>query len=211
MVFRILPVVLAVLTLACGFYGHPVLAAQPPEVVAAEPKPPTADPEAQFAAFLKKPTRENYLRVYKTVTSHPKYAPYSRDLDDVSKLLGQKKYQEALKKLDAAMPNLLLSPRAHKYAGSAASGAGDAERGKKEFSIASQCIKGILSTGDGSEEKPYLVTRVSDEYDVLRHLKKATQIQGLIFKDGKSYDRIQCTDGSGVWFDITAPFGRLGK
>jgi len=38
---------------------------------------------------------------------------------------------------------------------------------ERERAIAIRCIEGILSTGDGSMDRPYRVTRTSDEYDVL--------------------------------------------
>ncbi len=198
--------VLAVLYGTCGLMG---LAADPPAAV--EPAPKAATLQSQFAAFVKQPTRKNYLRVLKLVTSHPKYDPYSTVLDDVEGLLDKQRFQEALKRLDAAMPGLLLSPQAHQHAARAANGLHDAERTKKERSLAAQCIRGILATGVGSEKRPYLVTRVSNEYDVLRHLRKVSRGQGLRMNEGKSYDVIQCADGSDVWFDISAVFKQLGK
>jgi hypothetical protein len=122
-----------------------------------------------------------------------------------------KKFKEAQEKLEKAMPNLLLSPRAHGMAAMAADGLDDAAKAKAEREAAAKCVEGMLSTGDGSADKPFLVTRVSDEYDLLRHLKKARTSQGLRHKDGKSFDVMSCTDGTEVWFDITVVFGSLSK
>ena len=93
----------------------------------------------------------------------------------------------------------------------AAEGLEDAAKAKAEREAAAKCVEGVLATGDGSADKPYLVTRVSDEYDLLRHLKKARTTQGLRHKDGKAFDVMSCTDGTEVWFDITAVFGSLSK
>jgi hypothetical protein len=71
------------------------------------------------------------------------------------------------------------------------------------------CTEGILGTGDGTADHPYLVVRVSDEYDILRHLKKRSTSQGLRRKDDKSCDVMTCADGSQIWFDVSAPFNRL--
>ena len=70
---------------------------------------------------------------------------------------------------------------------------------------AKKCIRGILSTGDGTADKPYQVTRVSDEYDVLGHLGILPQGQSLTLKNGKAFDRLQC-GGSELWFDVTSVF-----
>jgi len=170
-----------------------------------------AEPKELFEAFLKEPTKESYLRVFEAVASAPSYNPYSRDLDEATDLMKDKKHKEAQEKLEKAMPNLLLSPRAHQFASIAAKGLGDDKKAESERDAAAACLKGILLTGDGSADRPYLVTRVSDEYDLLRHLKKGKKAQSLRNKDGKSYDVIDCADGSQVWFDITVVFGRLMK
>ncbi len=172
---------------------------------------PKADLDARFAAFLKKPSAKNYLAVFKQVTSSPKYQPYSRVLDEVKDLLDKKQNKEALKKIDGAMPGLLLSPKAHLYASVAAVRLNDKKRAEKELLAQKQCLQGMLNSGDGSQKKPYLVTCVSDQYDLLRHLRKAVKMQGLRQDGGKSYDMIFCTDGSEIWFDITTVFASLRR
>jgi len=164
-----------------------------------------------FAAFLEKPGKETYLAVFKAVTEAKSYDPYSTDLDDAWGLVREQKFRDAQEKLDKAMPNLLLSPRAHTLAAMAAEGLGEAEKGKAERDAAAKCVQGMLATGDGSADKPYLVTRVSDEYDLLRHLKRAKTSQGLKHKGDKAFDVMQCADGSEVWFDITVVFGSLSR
>ena len=174
---------------------------------------PAAAGEAKelFAAFLEKPSKESYLKVFAAVTSDKGYNPYSTDLNDAWDLVKEKKFKEALEKLDKGMPNLLLSPRAHGMTAMAADGLGDAAKAKSEREAAAKCAQGMLATGDGSPDKPYLVTRVSDEYDLLRNLKKMRKTQGLKHKDGKSFDVMQCADDTEVWFDITVVFGSMAK
>lgn len=174
---------------------------------------PSAAGEATelFAAFLEKPGKESFLAVFKAVTEGDGYDPYSMELDSVWGMIRENKHKAAQEKLEKAMPNLLLSPLAHLYLAMAAEGLGEAEKAKAEREAAAKCIQGILATGDGSAEQPYLVSRVSDEYDLLRHLKKMRKVQGLRHKDGKSFDVMQCADGTEVWFDITAVFGSMSK
>lgn len=169
------------------------------------------EPKELFAKFLEKPGKETFLAVFKAVTEAESYNPYSTDLDDVWPLIKEKKLKEAQAKLDKAMPNLLLSPRAHRFAALAADGLGDAAKAKAELEASDKCLQGVLATGDGSPDKPYLVSRVSDEYDLLRHLKKPRTTQGLRHKEGKAFDVMQWPDGSEVWFDITVVFGSLSR
>ena len=76
--------------------------------------------------------------------------------------------------------------------------------------FADRCVDGILATGDGSESRPFLVARMSDEADLL-DAKFKTQIdsQGLIFRDDKRYDKILGKDGNTYWFDVSMPLDRV--
>ena len=179
--------------------------------LAAASQPPGADIQKLFEEFLKAPTRESYLRVHKALTSSEAYSPYSLDLSNIGGLVREKKFREAKALLDKAMPNLLLSPRAHLYAILTARGLGDDAAVARERDCFAKCVKGILSTGDGTAERAYIVARVSDEYDALRALRKHKTRQSLMHRDGKAYDAIACADGSQVWFDITAAYAAMSR
>ena len=180
-----------------------------------EPKLSAAEVEkrldAAFPEFLKKPNEANFLKVHKLVAAHPDYSPYSSELDDAIDQLKDKKFKELRESLAAAKYNLLLSPRAHQLLALTAKSLDDGEAAKRETDIADKCIAGIRATGDGSEAKPMIVTRVSDEYDVTRSLGKRVSGQGLRIKDGRYFDALMCADKSELWFDITAPFGAMAK
>ena len=178
---------------------------------AAAGEAPDGEIQKHFATFLKKPTQESFLRVRGALVASPAYAPYASDLDDVAKLVKAGKWKEAQAKLQGAMPNLLLSPRAHRFASRVATALGDPKGAEAERAIADKCIQGILSTGTGTAERPYLVTRVADEYDVLGHLGKRKRVQGLRRQGDRSHDVIQCEDGAEVWFDITDVFKQLTR
>jgi hypothetical protein len=159
-----------------------------------------------FEAFVKAPTKENFLRAYQATTTAENYNPYSTELDDIRGLVEEHKFAEAQARLKKAMPGQLLSPRAHFLASQVAGGLGDATTAKEETSLGKKCLEGILSTGNGGAEKPYLVTQVSDEYDVLRQLRKFSRQQAVLNENGKVLDRIQCSDGTELWFDVTTAF-----
>ena len=163
-----------------------------------------------FLAFLESPSRDTYLAVRSALISGPAYEPYSRDILDLVDLIEKGQFAEADELLRGAMPNLLLSPRAHLCAAMIAEQAGDEERRRMEGAVAYACVQGILSTGDGTKQHPYVVTRTSDEYDVLQFLKKELASQSLHEEGDRHYDELRCEDGSEMWFDVTDPLGKLG-
>jgi hypothetical protein len=80
-----------------------------------------------------------------------------------------------------------------------------------ELSIATALMKGILASGDGSEERPWLVLYIDDEYDILEHFKKEPVSQALVPREKTWCDRMECRDGSIIWFDVSAPYEHMGK
>lgn len=170
-----------------------------------------ADLGQQFITFVQDPTRENYLRLFASVTSLPDYAPYSNDLHSVQELLDQERYADAAERIREVMGRNLLSPRIHYLASFAAHKRGDDETAKMEWMFYLACVEGIRGTGDGSEARPYVVTSTGDEYDLLAHDKKELKGQALVERAGRHFDRMECADGSVVWFDITTPYGAMGR
>jgi len=163
-----------------------------------------------FLKLIESPTQENYLRIRQMILDDETYQPYSQDLSDIGDLVEKGEYQKAQDTLAAGMPNLLLSPRAHIFLSIIARESGSEDGSKMEGHVACACADGIMATGDGSEEKPYIVVRTSDEYDLLEYLDLEMQGQRLTHKDAKHYDVLTPKDGKEVWFDITAAYEKMG-
>ncbi len=70
-------------------------------------------------------------------------------------------------------------------------------------------ISSILATGDGSRERPYVVSSTTEEYLVLEHFNKTLTMQALVDSDEKRMDMMVCEDGTAYYFDISTFFGRL--
>ena len=69
-----------------------------------------------------------------------------------------------------------------------------------------------MATGDGSPERPFVVTHASDEYDLLAcPLKTESKSQSSKHKSGRWYDVLECANGKTYWFDITQTFGATDK
>ena len=123
-------------------------------------------------AFFESPDRENYLAVRKHLISSDDYDPYSDETDKAGELIEQNDLEKARDKLTSSMGNLLLSPNAHQMLGFLHHKLGNEEAAEMELTIAHACILGILDTGDGTKDNPYIVVRSSDEYDVMMYLEK---------------------------------------
>ena len=167
------------------------------------------DLDQLFASFLESRDVETFLAIRQRIIAADAYEPYSDEFITAEQLIDLYSLDEAREALEGSMPNLLLSPRAHRLLAEIDLEAGDVQAAEGQRMMAEACIDGILTTGDGSEQRPYLILRTSDEYDVLTHLGKRSEMQSLIVKDEKHLDLIACTDGSEVWFDVTDAFARL--
>ena len=130
----------------------------------------------EFAGTL---DRDSYLGARDTLIDSDSYEPYSRDLNDIKDLVSGGNIEAALAKLRGAMPNLILSPSAYSILYVIAKVLNDEKLVEMAQHCAITCMRGILSTGDGSEESPYLVVRISDVKDVLDCLsKELSSLQG---------------------------------
>ncbi|MEQ8790199.1 MAG: DUF4919 domain-containing protein [Pirellulaceae bacterium] len=164
-----------------------------------------------FFEFIQSPDRDTYLAIRKAVLSSDDYDPYSDEMQTVGELLEDGRPDEAFQALAAAMPNLLLSPRAHLALAHIAEESGQGEKAKMEEFFAVSCCEGILATGAGTRENPFLVVRTSDEHDLLQYLEKTFTGQSLQEIDGRHFDVITCSDGSKLWFDISDTYAQLEK
>ncbi len=157
--------------------------------------------------FLSDPTKETFLKCRDLVINNPEYDPYSEDTGNVQKLLNEGKFEEVIKYVNV---NILLSPSAHIFKFFAYKELGDEKAMNIEMTIAQIIFECIEKTGDGTRESPYIVTRISDERDLIRyHLKKEDTMQRLIKEEDRILDVLTLTDRSDIYFDITAPYRRI--
>jgi hypothetical protein len=165
----------------------------------------------RFGEFLEEPEPVRYGKLRKLVMADKAYNAGSSALETVEVLLDHGRYAEARRRVRQMMPDWLLSPRAHRLAAVAARQLGEGRDEAREATIARRCIEGLLTTGDGTRERPYLVTHIDDEYDVIDHFEKKLASQELVAEEGRSLDRIACQDGSEYWFDLTDVHARMDE
>lgn len=89
----------------------------------------------------------------------------------------------------------------------------DNETSKPWFYKYDKLIRTILSSGDGlTEESAYIVTKVPDEYAILKALRLELTGQSLIYRENKKFDMISLSENSygveNIYFDINLFFGK---
>ena len=157
--------------------------------------------------FLTDPTKETFLKCRELVINDPEYDPYSEDLENMQDLLNKGKSEEVILYKNV---NILLSPRAHIYKYFAYKELGDEKGRNIEMTIAQFIFECLVKTGEGTQDAPYMITRISDERDIVRqHLNKKDVSQNLIRDGDKIMDVLTMDDGTQLYFDIKVPYQRL--
>jgi hypothetical protein len=164
-----------------------------------------------FLQFVQRPSGESYRAIWKLVTQHSDYAPYADDLRQIDQLLAEQKYREAHERIGAVTSRWLLSPTFHILAALTHRNLGDQNGERMEQHLAMICLRGIIDTGTGTMESPYMVTCIRDEYDVLQHVGKKSKSQRVATLSGQALDCHTCEDGSEICFDVTAMKRKLDE
>lgn len=159
-----------------------------------------------FESLYKEPSLDKFLHLRKSLVSSNKYSPYSTEINDMDACVNCGDAQGAIGIFRNTLPNLLISPSAHLILSIAYKALEDKEMSKFEKHMWSFLIGAIMETGKGTRQHPYLVARVSDEYDVLSALGKERGDQELCPEEGRFIDVQTCSDGTEICFDVTDPF-----
>jgi hypothetical protein len=155
------------------------------------------------SAYLDDPGTETLGPLRRAVRGSTNFTP-DLDLDEADRLLAEGSYAAAAAELQRVMPGAILSPSAHLRMATALERSGDERTAARERQVARAALRSIRSTGDGSEQHPWSVLRINDEYDMLRALDKVRDRQDLVKSGGRRLDRLTCTDGTVAYFDVTS-------
>jgi Domain of unknown function (DUF4919) len=156
-----------------------------------------------FAEYMRQPSPNAFLHLRQRIIDNPKYDPYSGADKDLEALVCEGRFAEVRPAFDAMLPSWLLSPKAHTLASVAAMQLGDQRTSLMEQFLASRCLGAILQTGDGSDEQPFIVTVVADEYDVLKSYGRRSLGQALRAFGDRYIDVHHLDDESTACFDVT--------
>lgn len=98
------------------------------------------------------------------------------------------------------MPGAFLNPGAHTMLASAYEELNDDASARREQTLARLGVATILHSGDGTNQRPWEVLRVADEYDTLTALGRTRIEQRLHEVDGGRVDELVLDDGTRAWF-----------
>jgi hypothetical protein len=157
----------------------------------------------EFARFLELPSRATYLaarRAWLRLNLQPLHAA---ELQELAARLDAGDAAGVIEQAHGWHSRAALSPRAHFFAAEAHAALGQEEQAELERWVFSTCLKGILATGDGTRRKPYLITQIPDEYDLLKLLGLENEQQQIVLRGRRTCDVLTCTNGGEVWFDVS--------
>lgn len=150
-------------------------------------------------AFVSAPGPESYVRLRDAVLRAPGFDP----LVSVSAILAAADTPRAvLDELGARMPGLLLSPSVHAALARAFEERGEDGPAKVERRLARLALASLRDSGEGTEELPYRVLRIEDEYDLLAAAGRRSTAQAERSEDRGAFDVHTLEDGGRVWFEL---------
>lgn len=158
--------------------------------------------ERLFRTFVEQPNARTYLAVRHAILAESADCVAAADIRKLQRWLSNGNAQAAILAAERLPSTAALSPRIHFLMAQAALTTGDLQTHELERLLFQASLKGLLATGNGTEECPYCVCQPSDEYDLLLSLKlqPLRQVQTAAqqgFKEvsdsaGHAFDRIIC-------------------
>jgi hypothetical protein len=168
--------------------------------------------EQRFRAFVDEPTPHRFRWLQRRIMASADYEPLALPLAELGELFMRARYGEVLEHVGDLADVWQLSPRLHLFAGLAADELGNSLEADQHRTAMQACLHGLLGTGDGTRKRPFSVTYLTDEMDVMKCLQQSdARCQKLIAVGTKQCDVITCHDGSDVWFDVTRLLARMPR
>ena len=164
-----------------------------------------------LAEFCATRTQTSFLRLRRQVIDSPAYNPYSADMGDADRLISEGKWDDAEQYIHKLFPNWIISPGAHLRLSYLYRKLGDEKSSVSEGLLGVSFLDATLASGDGTRDRPFLVSRNEDEYDVLAHLQRDRSRQQLVKEDDRVFDVWDWDDGECLWFDIADQYKYLER
>lgn len=152
--------------------------------------------------FVLNPSEETLAPLQAEIMGAENFNPLVLLEPQVSPLIASGNYQAAVDAVWRMMPGVFLSPTAHGMLAYSYHQMGDEKAAQRERSLARLALDTVTGSGAGTQEAPYRVLRVGDEYDVLRAAQRTSVAQRALNHDGQGYDVHECADGGEVWFAL---------
>ena len=163
----------------------------------------------EIARILQDPTAENYLQALDELVRGADYAPYDDHVEHLQHLTTGRDFRKVLEYISESAATLMLSPIAHHLAASAATELGDEQRAGFEQALVSGLMQAQLATGDGTRERPFVVS-VPEDASAICGVKGFTPTsQQLVQAGDRVLDLLSDAEGGELAFDITRIYEAL--
>ena len=131
----------------------------------------------------------------------------ANDIKSLSSLLNDKRFDQALQKVNKSLEKVFVDAELHYIAFIANSEVGNKEKAEFHKAIIRGLLDSIQENKHGrSEEDAFVVINVHEEYSFLRFSNLQVTQQSLSHKDGHSYDIMVCKDMGDNGREVTAYF-----
>jgi hypothetical protein len=152
-----------------------------------------------LARFVEQPSGPHFRAAWCSVRKTRRKLEFAR----LQAWLAAGRIDEVRTELSSLPQWLKLSPRVHELAALAAEQAGDENDAEIERFLFTICVQGILASGDGSVDHPYVAVQLEDETVLLSLLGRDSFSQAVVPVGNRLLDVVLCRDGSEVCFDVT--------
>lgn len=148
------------------------------------------------------PSPEVRAQLRAAIRAADNYRPYLDIESGVRPLMTSGDVEAARAALDSLYPGAFLSPTWHRLLTEVAELQSDPDSARRSAYFHDVALDFIFADGDGTAERPWPVQMITDEYDVLRHLRKSSVQQRLVGRDDRRFDVHACSDGTELWFEL---------
>lgn len=156
-----------------------------------------------FAELLRQPT----ARRYKLLRSAFLESKFASDpvlaLAQLAHSFAEGEFEELPQQVDELMPHAFLSLRLHRIGGMLAIQQNDLARAELHRFAFDAICQAILLTGNGTRNRPWLVTHSSDASELLAARGREVLSQSLVEDENRRYDVLLCDQEQEFWFDLT--------
>lgn len=158
------------------------------------------------------------LRLALVASAH--YSPYGSSLDDTREALEaaveRDDFAAVVRAADAILAADYTDIDAHVWKSWATEMLGDSALSRRHQAFATGLIDAILDSGEGSEESPWVVISVREEYTILKVLGCRSMEQNLGQCAGKRCDVLRVKDvetgeETTLHFDVSIPYGHMRR
>jgi hypothetical protein len=154
----------------------------------------------ELERFIDRPTGRNYLRVRSRILETGSGRPEPKDLAELEASFAEGDFGLVRERMERMLPAWSLSPRFYWLGAVAAREQGDQDSAEIDRFLYQVCLEGLMATGSGSFQLPYLMTYGSDEDELLHYLRLDRERSALVRSPQGLCDVVICQGGRELCF-----------